>query len=44
MIQLILNVDPEIQGGVPVFNGTRVPIKNRFDFIEEGDSLETFPR
>lgn len=35
-------VDPEIQGGAPVFSGTRVPIKNLFDFIEEGDSLDTF--
>jgi uncharacterized protein (DUF433 family) len=35
-------VDPDIQGGAPVFCGTRVPIKNLFDFIEEGDSLETF--
>lgn len=42
MTQLFVNIDPEIQGGVPVFNGTRVPIKNLFDFIEEGDSLETF--
>ena len=42
MAQTLVNIDPEIQGGVPVFNGTRVPIKNLFDFIEEGDSLETF--
>ena len=42
MTQVFVNIDPEIQGGVPVFNGTRVPIKNLFDFLEEGDSLETF--
>jgi len=42
MAQALVVVDPEIQGGVPVFSGTRVPIKNLFDFIEEGDSLETF--
>jgi uncharacterized protein (DUF433 family) len=42
MPQVFVNIDPEIQGGVPVFNGTRVPIKILFDFIEEGDSLETF--
>lgn len=35
-------VDREIQGGVPVFGGTRVPIKNLFDYLEEGDSLEVF--
>ena len=43
--QLMTNtivVDREIQGGVPVFAGTRVSIKNLFDYLEEGDSLEVF--
>ena len=35
-------VDPEIQSGTPVFAGTRVPIQNLFDYLEEGDSLEVF--
>lgn len=35
-------VDPEIQSGAPVFAGTRVPIQNLFDYLEEGDSLEVF--
>ena len=26
----------------PVFFGTRVPIKNLFDYLETGDSIETF--
>jgi uncharacterized protein (DUF433 family) len=34
--------DPKIQGGVPVFVGTRVPLKNLFDSIEAGDSLDQF--
>lgn len=34
--------DPEILGGVPVFKGTRVPIRNLIDYLEAGDSLETF--
>jgi uncharacterized protein (DUF433 family) len=38
----IINIDPEILGGTPVFNGTRVPIKNLFDYLETGDSIETF--
>ncbi len=42
MAQSFVVVDPEIQGGAPVFCGTRVPIKNLFDFIEEGDALEVF--
>ena len=36
MAQSFVVVDPEIQGGTPVFCGRRVPIKNLFDFIEEG--------
>ena len=38
----IIIVDPEIQGGVPVFAGTRVPVKNLIDFLEAGDSLDKF--
>jgi uncharacterized protein (DUF433 family) len=38
----LIVVDPEIQSGAPVFAGTRVPIQNLFDYLEEGDSLETF--
>ena len=28
--------------GTPVFNGTRVPIQNLFDYLQGGDSLEIF--
>ena len=38
----IINIDPEILGGTPVFSGTRVPIKNLFDYLETGDSIEIF--
>jgi uncharacterized protein (DUF433 family) len=38
----VVVVDPEILGGTPVFRGTRVPVKNLFDFIEKGDSIEEF--
>ena len=37
-----VEVDPEKMGGTPCFTGTRVPIKNLFDYLETGDSLETF--
>jgi uncharacterized protein (DUF433 family) len=33
----LIVVDPDIQSGAPVFAGTRVPIQNLFDYIEEGD-------
>lgn len=35
---------PEIQGGTPVFAGTRVPVAVLFDHLEEGESLESFLR
>jgi len=38
----VINIDPEILGGTPVFFGTRVPIKNLFDYLETGDSIEVF--
>ena len=44
MNRLIIHSDPDIQGGVPVFYGTRVPVKNLFDYLEAGDSLEDFLR
>jgi uncharacterized protein (DUF433 family) len=34
--------DPDILGGVPVFRGTRVPVKNLFDYLNSGDSYTTF--
>jgi uncharacterized protein (DUF433 family) len=34
--------DPDILSGIPVFKGTRVPIKNLIDYLEAGDSLEEF--
>lgn len=38
----IVHSDPEILGGTPVFVGTRVPVKALWDYIEGGDSLQTF--
>lgn len=42
MLEKVINIDPEISGGTPVFSGTRVPIKNLFDYLETGESIETF--
>jgi len=43
----IINIDPEIMSGVPVFRGTRVTIQTLFDHFENGktpdDFLEGFP-
>jgi len=38
----VVHSDPEIQGGTPVFVGTRVPVKNLFDYLEAGDTLDDF--
>ena len=38
----VIHIDSEILGGTPVFYGTRVPIKNLFDYLETGETIETF--
>lgn len=38
----LITVDPEIMGGVPVFKGTRVPIKSLFEYLEDNYTLEQF--
>src|ERR1700686_5283324 len=38
----LVHTDPEILAGEPVFVGTRVPLRNLFDYLEAGDSLEIF--
>jgi uncharacterized protein (DUF433 family) len=42
MVRHVINIDPEILGGTPVFTGTRVPIKNLFDYLESGESIDYF--
>jgi uncharacterized protein (DUF433 family) len=45
--QNLIEVNPKKMSGIPVFRGTRVPIRNLFDCIEEGETivqfLEQFP-
>ena len=38
----LITISPEIQSGVPVFAGTRVPVKNLFDYLRGGDSIDEF--
>lgn len=38
----VISIDKEVLGGIPVFKGTRVPVKNLFDYLEAGDSLNDF--
>ena len=37
-----LESDPCCLGGISVFRGTRVPVKNLFDYIVNGDSVKDF--
>jgi uncharacterized protein (DUF433 family) len=40
--QTVIHRDREILGGMPVFAGTRVPVKALYDYLEGGDSLDEF--
>ena len=40
----VVSVDPEIMHGTPCFAGTRVPVQTLLDYIEEGDTLDSFLR
>jgi uncharacterized protein (DUF433 family) len=37
-----ITISSEIQSGEPVFTGTRVPVKNLFDYLKGGNTLESF--
>ena len=41
-ISAIITHDPDVQGGTPVFRGTRVPVQSLFDHLETGESIEDF--
>ena len=42
MLSEVITISPKIQSGVPVFTNTRVPVKNFFDYVWAGDSIEEF--
>ncbi len=42
----VINIDPELMSGTPVFYGTRVPVQSLFDWLETetlAEFLENFP-
>ena len=41
-VSSVVAINPEILGGTPCFAGTRVPVKTLFDYIEGGDTIDTF--
>jgi uncharacterized protein (DUF433 family) len=38
----LINRDPEILGGTPVFMGTRVPVQTLLDYLAAGQPLDEF--
>ena len=38
----VITQDPDIHGGLPVFTGTRVPVKSLIDHLKAGESLDYF--
>jgi uncharacterized protein (DUF433 family) len=38
----VIDRSPDVLGGVPVFAGTRVPVRTLIDYLEAGDSLNEF--
>ena len=40
----VIQRDPDILSGLPVFKGTRVPFQTLLDYLEAGDSLDEFLR
>jgi uncharacterized protein (DUF433 family) len=38
----VIHISPDILSGMPVFRGTRVPIKSLFDYIESSDTIDNF--
>lgn len=37
-----ITISKDIQGGVPVFAGTRTPVHTLFDYLKAGDSQDEF--
>lgn len=42
MNEKVIDKDPDILGGTPVFPGTRVPVRILLEHLEAGDRLDDF--
>lgn len=38
----LISVDAEVLGGVPVFKGTRVPVRTLFEYLDDNYTLDEF--
>ena len=43
MTDALIDRNPDILGGTPVFAGTRVPVRILMEHLEAGDRLDDFP-
>lgn len=41
-VTTVVHSHPEIMSGTPVFVGTRVPVQALLDYLEEGDTIDSF--
>ncbi len=37
-----VSIDAQVMSGAPVFAGTRVPVKNLFDYLASGNTVDEF--
>ena len=42
MTDMLIDRNPDILGGTPVFSGTRVPVRILMEHLEAGDRIEDF--
>lgn len=42
MQEPLITTSPEVLGGTPVFAGTRVPVQTLVDYLEAGESIDSF--
>jgi len=42
MDKQIISASPDIMGGTPVFAGTRVPVQTFFEYINSGETIDSF--
>ncbi len=42
MAQPVVTCSPDIMSGTPVFAGTRVPIQTLIDYLEGGETIDSF--
>jgi len=38
----IVSISPEVMGGTAVFAGTRVPVQTLLDYLEQGETIDSF--